>query len=804
MHDDIKTRLNEDGFVVLEEFLLPAECDELRAAGLELANNVPDTDHPSVFATKGDKQQLKDTYFLESNDKIRYFYETEAVGEDGQLKVDPSVSLNKVGHALHLLHPIFRCYTYSERVKAVCQQLGLRVPAVVQSMYIYKNPGIGGEGTCSERVQAVWSCRACTSTRTRHRRRRYVQRARAGGVVVQSMYIYKNPASAEKVRAASACRRCGRAEHVHLQEPGIGGEGTCSERVQAVWSCRACTSTRTRHRRRRYVQRARAGGVVVQSMYIYKNPGIGGEGTCSERVQAVWSCRACTSTRTPASAEKVRAASACRRCGRAEHVHLQEPGIGGEGTCSERVQAVWSCRACTSTRTRHRRRRYVQRARAGGVVVQSMHIYKNPGIGGEGTCSERVQAVWSCRACTSTRTPASAEKVRAASACRRCGRAEHVHLQEPRHRRRRYVQRARAGGVVVQSMYIYKNPGIGEEEHVHLQEPRHRRRRYVQRARAGGVVVQSMYIYKNPGIGGEGTCSERVQAVWSCRACTSTRTTSLAEKVRAASACRRCGRAEHVHLQEPRHRRRRYVQRARAGGVVVQSMYIYKNPGIGGEGTCSERVQAVWSCRACTSTRTPASAEKVCAASACRRCGRAEHVHLQEPRHRRRRYVQRARAGGVVVQSMYIYKNPGIGGEVIEHQDATYLHTEPTPAVGFWIALEDATLQNGCLWMARGSHKSGVHRRLVRSPGKTELEYDRPAPIYPQSAFTPVPVSKGTCILIHGLVVHRSAPNRSDKSRHAYTFHVVETHNNTYSPDNWLQEGPNAPFLNLYTTPQIV
>ncbi|KAG6452496.1 hypothetical protein O3G_MSEX007659 [Manduca sexta] len=160
-----------------------------------------------------------------------------------------------------------------------------------------------------------------------------------------------------------------------------------------------------------------------------------------------------------------------------------------------------------------------------------------------------------------------------------------------------------------------------------------------------------------------------------------------------------------------------------------------------------------------------------------------------------------------VVQSMYIYKNPGIGGEVTAHQDATYLYTEPVPPVGFWIALEDATIQNGCLWMARGSHKSGVHRRLTRNPDKESKEaliYDRPAALYPQSSFTPIPVPKGTCVLIHGNVVHKSAHNRSDKSRHAYTFHVIEKHNNQYSADNWLQEGENAPFLNLYTTPQLM
>ncbi|KAI8043868.1 hypothetical protein M5D96_000011, partial [Drosophila gunungcola] len=146
-----------------------------------------------------------------------------------------------------------------------------------------------------------------------------------------------------------------------------------------------------------------------------------------------------------------------------------------------------------------------------------------------------------------------------------------------------------------------------------------------------------------------------------------------------------------------------------------------------------------------------------------------------------------------VCQSMYIYKNPGVGGE-----DSWFLHTDPNSAVGFWMALEDCTLQNGCLQFIKGSHKSGVHRRYLRNPDKDASElmvYDRAAPIYPQSSFTPMQVSKGTCILIHGNVVHKSEPNRSQKSRHAYTFHVIETENNVkYSEDNWLQAPKDKPF----------
>lgn len=45
------------------------------------------------------------------------------------------------------------------------------------------------------------------------------------------------------------------------------------------------------------------------------------------------------------------------------------------------------------------------------------------------------------------------------------------------------------------------------------------------------------------------------------------------------------------------------------------------------------------------------------------------------------------------------------------HQDATYLHTEPISAIGFWIPTEDATIENGCLWFIKGSHKNGLSNR---------------------------------------------------------------------------------------------
>jgi phytanoyl-CoA hydroxylase len=59
----------------------------------------------------------------------------------------------------------------------------------------------------------------------------------------------------------------------------------------------------------------------------------------------------------------------------------------------------------------------------------------------------------------------------------------------------------------------------------------------------------------------------------------------------------------------------------------------------------------------------------------------------------------------IVCQSMYIFKQPFIGDKVGTHQDASYLYTEPLKVIGIWIALEDCTLENGCLHFIPGSHK---------------------------------------------------------------------------------------------------
>ncbi|XP_033095986.1 phytanoyl-CoA dioxygenase domain-containing protein 1-like [Anneissia japonica] len=152
----------------------------------------------------------------------------------------------------------------------------------------------------------------------------------------------------------------------------------------------------------------------------------------------------------------------------------------------------------------------------------------------------------------------------------------------------------------------------------------------------------------------------------------------------------------------------------------------------------------------------------------------------------------------VVVQSMYIFKSPHVGGEVVPHQDSTFLYTEPMNILGFWIPLEDCTLENSCLHFIPGSHKNGVSRRMIKAEDGVSTTFVGPLLEFDNDKFIPAEVEKGSLVLIHGEVVHKSEHNYSEKSRHVYTFHIAETEDTKWSKENWLQESNSMKFPPLY------
>ena len=149
-------------------------------------------------------------------------------------------------------------------------------------------------------------------------------------------------------------------------------------------------------------------------------------------------------------------------------------------------------------------------------------------------------------------------------------------------------------------------------------------------------------------------------------------------------------------------------------------------------------------------------------------------------------------ADPVVLQSMYIFKPPNIGGEVVCHQDSTYIYTEPESCIGFWFALEDATLENGCMQFIPGGHKLPLKKRNYRnSDGNlvTDTLDDTP---WPESRKVAAEASAGTLVIFDGRMPHLSAANLSSKSRHAYTLHIIDRQCH-YPAENWLQRSDDLP-----------
>lgn len=149
-------------------------------------------------------------------------------------------------------------------------------------------------------------------------------------------------------------------------------------------------------------------------------------------------------------------------------------------------------------------------------------------------------------------------------------------------------------------------------------------------------------------------------------------------------------------------------------------------------------------------------------------------------------------ADPLIVQSMYIFKPPGIGGEVLCHQDGTYIYTEPESCTGFWFALEDATLENGCMQFIPGAHRGPLRERHYRrADGRliTETIDDTP---WPEERKVAVEAAVGTLVIFDGRTPHLSAANRSSKSRHAYTMHVIDGQCH-YPVQNWLQRSDGLP-----------
>ena len=133
------------------------------------------------------------------------------------------------------------------------------------------------------------------------------------------------------------------------------------------------------------------------------------------------------------------------------------------------------------------------------------------------------------------------------------------------------------------------------------------------------------------------------------------------------------------------------------------------------------------------------------------------------------------------MQSMLFVKPPGLQGQAW-HQDERFIPTRDRSLVGVWVALDDATIDNGCLWVLPGSHRTG---RLfpTRDHGRPD-EFDPTDEAHGFDDAGAVPVEAGSVVFFNGYLLHRSRRNRSDRNRMALVNHYM----NAWSPLPWMMQ----------------
>ncbi len=143
-----RDQFERDGVLVIEGFADTTACKELIERSREMLEEF-EPESISVFTTH-EQTRTSDDYFLESGDKVRFFFEEDAFLPDGSLKQAKELSINKIGHAMHDLDPVFSSFSRTADLAAVAADVGFEDPKLLQSMYIFKQPSIGGEVTCHQ------------------------------------------------------------------------------------------------------------------------------------------------------------------------------------------------------------------------------------------------------------------------------------------------------------------------------------------------------------------------------------------------------------------------------------------------------------------------------------------------------------------------------------------------------------------------------------------------------------------------------------------------------------------------------
>lgn len=138
--------VKDHGYTVIKNFISKAQCQQaIQEIDRLIDAFEPSPENITIFdAVSGSSKHRLSKYFLDSSDKVSFFYEPKAWA-NGKMTVPKRQAINKIGHSLHEHNKIFENITYTAGVWEMCQELGITDPLVMQSMAILKPPKIGAK-----------------------------------------------------------------------------------------------------------------------------------------------------------------------------------------------------------------------------------------------------------------------------------------------------------------------------------------------------------------------------------------------------------------------------------------------------------------------------------------------------------------------------------------------------------------------------------------------------------------------------------------------------------------------------------
>ena len=141
---DYSKQYREQGFLVIENLFDQASLQPVRDAADSIVDQFDIRQHRSVFSTR-DHDQGRDEYFMGSAQAVHCFLEQDALNANGDLVRDKHRAINKIGHAMHDLIPEFQTFCQQAIFANILKAIGYSEALLWQTMYIFKQPQIGGE-----------------------------------------------------------------------------------------------------------------------------------------------------------------------------------------------------------------------------------------------------------------------------------------------------------------------------------------------------------------------------------------------------------------------------------------------------------------------------------------------------------------------------------------------------------------------------------------------------------------------------------------------------------------------------------